>query len=267
MNYIEKFNYRITGKSAGPKLVFLHGLMGFASNWRSIAKAFEQYFEILCYDQRGHGKSFQPESGYGPEDYADDLSKILEELGWDKIVLVGHSMGSRNANHFAFKYPHKVIALVLEDLGPEANPDSILKNRALLNRFPTPFESKKVARAHVTEEFKDQPILGEYLYANLKEKEDGSVDWRFYRKGIEESVLKGRSIDRWSEFEALSVPTLLIRGESSDEFPAEIYESMLKRNTNVEGVVIPDAEHWVHFDQKELFIESLKKFFEKQGLI
>jgi pimeloyl-ACP methyl ester carboxylesterase len=261
MNFIENFNYRITGADSSPKLVFLHGLMGFASNWRSIAKAFEKDFQILCYDQRGHGKSFKPDSNYAPEDYAEDLNKILEDLGWTDIVLVGHSMGARNATSFAYKYGKKLKALVLEDLGPEANLDSIAKNKLLLSRVPTPFNDKKEARSHIEAEFKDNMILGEYLYANLHENEQKQIDWRFSKNAILLSVEQGRSTDRWEQFLALDMPTLLIRGAKSDEFPADIYQSMLNRNPRVKGVEIPGAGHWVHFDSRDQFISVLKDFF------
>ena len=266
MDFIDNFNYRITGNPDAPKLVFLHGLMGFSNNWRSIAREFEKQFHILVYDQRGHGRSFRPDTGYGPEDYAEDLKKILDSLASDKVNLVGHSMGSRNANHFAYKYPNRVESLVLEDLGPEANPESYENNAKLFARVPTPFSDKKQARAHIENEFADDMVLGEYLYANLEQKKDGQIDWRFYKQGIRESVKLGRNKDRWQEFESLAMPTLLIRGELSDEFPAEIYKSMLTRKPEVKGVEIPAARHWVHFDQKELFIAALKEFFEENSI-
>ena len=76
---LSNFNYQILGDSSSTnKLVFLHGLMGFASNWKRIARHFESDFEILIYDQRGHGRSFHPAKGFAPEDYAQDLFEILE---------------------------------------------------------------------------------------------------------------------------------------------------------------------------------------------
>ena len=90
MDFIDNFNYRITGNPDAPKLVFLHGLMGFSNNWRSIAREFEKQFHILVYDQRGHGRSFRPDTGYGPEDYAEDLKKILDSLAWDKVLSLIH---------------------------------------------------------------------------------------------------------------------------------------------------------------------------------
>ena len=92
---------------SGRKWVFLHGLMGYASNWRKVLSGLgtDSYLAI---DQRGHGRSFQPEQGYSAVDYAQDLRKITEELGWNRFVLVGHSMGGRNALAFAHLHPESV---------------------------------------------------------------------------------------------------------------------------------------------------------------
>src|SRR5512135_2152018 len=101
MSYLDNFSYQVLGNEKGAKVVFLHGLMGSGVNWRKIAQSLEADYQVLIFDQRGHGRSFQPSSGYAPEDYANDLALILEELRWEKILLVGHSMGGRNALHFA----------------------------------------------------------------------------------------------------------------------------------------------------------------------
>jgi len=59
-----------------------------------------------------------PQSGYSPADYASDLEAILDELAWDAIHLVGHSMGGRVQFHFAAENPQRVTRLVIEDIGP-----------------------------------------------------------------------------------------------------------------------------------------------------
>ena len=87
-------------------------------NWRRITPHFEQEYQILIFDQRGHGQSFHPPSGYFPKHYAQDLEDILKELGWNHIYLVGHSLGGRNALAFASKFTHRVGKLVVEDIGP-----------------------------------------------------------------------------------------------------------------------------------------------------
>lgn len=259
MNFLENFHCEFSGVSEGPRLVFLHGLMGYAANFRRIAKPFESTHSILMYDQRGHGRSWKPEAGYRPEDYAQDLLQILDALKWETIDLVGHSMGGRNAMAFAANHPSRVKKLVIEDIGPEANPASVRKIEALLAKIPTPFVDKRKAKEFMLNELGD-PALGQYLYSNLIETSPSVFDWQFSKLAILESVRTGRLTDRWDHIEALRCPTLLIRGAKSDEISEETYEKILRTNPKIQGVTIADAGHWVHFDQPLKFIEEIEKF-------
>lgn len=268
MAYLEQFNYQIFGDEHNPKLVFLHGLMGYGKNWGVCVRALQSDFHILCYDQRGHGKSMQPNnSAYRPEDYADDLRQILQDLNWTKIHLVGHSMGGRNAHNFAYRYPEFLHSLVLEDIGPEINLPSIDKIAGIIKKAAGPFASREEAKQHILSSFEDQ-VLAQYLYANLIEKissngESTVYDFQFSRHAIMQSVTLGRSTDRWHEIAELKVPTLLIRGEQSDELSQEDYEKMLALNPLIEPCLIANAKHWVHYDQSKLFIEKLRDFLQK----
>src|SRR6185312_7791676 len=149
MSFLDNFHHQITGNPQGHKLVFLHGVMGSANNWQRIAKAFTSEFHILTFDQRGHGRSFHPASGYSPRDFAQDLKLILEELGWSATTLVGHSMGGRNALEFATHFSQRVKALVSEDIGPDAKHEAIERIARLLELVPTPFASRAEANDFV----------------------------------------------------------------------------------------------------------------------
>src|SRR4051812_14696740 len=113
---LQNFHHQITGKKGGPWLVFLHGLLGSTRNWMNIVPAFEENWQVLNIDQRGHGKSIKRDSGYAPQDFAQDLKEILSELKISEAVLVGHSMGGRNALTFTSLFPQMVKKLVLEDI-------------------------------------------------------------------------------------------------------------------------------------------------------
>ncbi len=271
MSILSKFYHQITGPEDKPKLVFLHGVMGFTANWRRIAKAFEDNYQVLVYDQRGHGRSFQPAIGYAPENYAEDLEGILDELGWSKIALVGHSMGGRVAYHFASQNPQRLTHLVIEDIGPSMNASTGGFVARMLDTVPVPFASKKEAKLWFDHEFplifKDQSNvmgLSAYLYANITENEDKEAVWRFSVPGIRESIAQGRATERWDDLGQLSVPTLLVRGENSKDLPRDLYEKVLAANRHIEGVEIKNSGHWVHSDQPELFIEVVRRFLDGQ---
>jgi pimeloyl-ACP methyl ester carboxylesterase len=274
MSYLNNFNFQVSGLATSPrKLVFLHGLMGYAANWRRIAKAFEGEFQVLVYDQRGHGRSFRPETGYSPGDYAEDLLKIIDELQWPKIDLVGHSMGGRAAFYFASKYPDRLNHLIIEDIGPSDRSTGASLAMQMLDAVPAPFATKRAAKDWFDTEFfkvfADQPRkegLAAYLYANLKEDENQRAVWRFFEPGIRESVEKGRDANLlWNIIASLDVPTLLIRGEHSKDLPRETYDRILRTNSRIKGEEIAGAGHWVHSDQPEKFIETLRDFVFVHG--
>lgn len=267
-SYLSQFNYQITGPESGRRWVFLHGLMGYGMNWRRIVKSLESTERVLVYDQRGHGKSWKPLTGYSPQDFADDLYLITQELGWDRFILVGHSMGARNALQFASQFPEKVEKLVLEDMGPEGNPRALDFYNWLFSAIPAPFASRAEAKEFFFNRFRqlvqgrtgNPETLGAYLYSNFIETEDGKVNWRFSPQVMKDIIQLGRVKEQWKEFKSLSMPTLVIRGESSTELSSETLDLMQSGNDQVSAVVIADAGHWVHSDQPEEFIKVIRQF-------
>ena len=250
----------------GRKWVFLHGLMGSSANWRKILSGLGGD-SFLALDQRGHGRSFQPNTGYRAVDYAEDLYKIVQELGWRTFILVGHSMGGRNALVFADRYPGMVEKLVIEDIGPDPVPGALEYYQNMLGKIPTPFADKAKAKAFFAEEwpllaqsYQNPFVLGQYLYSNLQEDPEGKMDWRFSKNGILSSVSEGRLDDGWGMLKRLTMPTLLIRGENSIELPRDIYVTMLTSNHRVRGVEISNAGHWVHADQSQEFLRNILEF-------
>ncbi|MCB0389801.1 MAG: alpha/beta hydrolase [Bdellovibrionales bacterium] len=267
MPYLDNFNYQILGPTSAPKLVFLHGLMGSGANWRRITPAFEKNYQILLLDQRGHGRSFHPQGPYTPEAYADDLNQILMELNWPTIYLVGHSMGGRNALVFADKYPEKVKKLVIEDIGPHLNWEAGERISKMIQSIPTPFLNRLEAKNYFQGPFLDErgqtesaKVLGQYLYANIAESAQGVQDWRFSKAGVLASIEEGRTHERWKELQNLNIPTLIIRGEFSEELKQEVYEKMLTQNKFIQGRVILGCGHWVHSEKPEEFIKILSNF-------
>lgn len=256
------------------KWVFLHGLMGYGLNWRRIALSMSQNHQVLIFDQRGHGRSFRPSHGFAPSDFAGDLKQIVDELGWDRFYLCGHSMGGRNAVSFASSWPERLEKLVIEDIGPDGRPEAVTYYQALFDSIPTPFPTKLRAKEFFMNEFARSAFgqkhgvtdtLGQYLYSNLSDGllPDGSagpVDWRFSKEAMLDVVRLGRAADQWDQFRKLNLPTLLVRGERSEDLDRSTFERVLLANPLIEGVEVPNAGHWVHYDQPQAFIDELKRF-------
>ncbi len=271
-----KLHYEIKSEgSEKPWIIFLHGLLGSLRNWLTIARSFENKYQILLVDQRGHGKSPKPAAGYAPSDFAGDLKILADDLGITRAILIGHSMGGRNALEFASKYPQMVEKLVLEDIGPGAPkpgapkpgaPTSGLVN--LLKKIPVPFENKRAAKEYLMGTFPDHK-LGTFLYTHITDAPSGSADisessatWDFLMTMVEEIISKGRNNSQWDQIRNLEVPTLIVHGENSEELGESEFRQMLAENKLLQGAEIKGAGHWVHFDKPEEFTQSLKEFLK-----
>ncbi len=270
MPTLNDFFYQTYGPEDGRKWVFVHGLMGAGQNWRKVVAGLEKTERCLVYDQRGHGRSFKPEEGYTPDDYSSDLKFLTDELGWDKFVLVGHSMGGRTAFHFASKFPEKVSHLIIEDIGPEENLKAHEYFENLLGVVPEVFPSREDAKAFFQTEFRQKAYtkdkmeaVANFLYTNIIELMDGKATLRFQRKNIIDTVRWGRSHALWENIARLKMPTLWIRGEHSLELSAENFEKIGAVNPGIERITIPGAGHWVHIDQPQLFYQAICQFVEQ----
>lgn len=270
MNYIEKYHYRLLGNSRHPPLVFLHGLMGFSSNWGRIAQAFANDHYILLFDQRGHGRSQKPPTRYKISDYSEDLFKIISELQWSSVIIVGHSMGGKVALHFASSYSHLVKALIIEDTPMGLSTKNLTWFESLFKFIPTPFASRKEAHDFFKNEFQQKLLLnqdnlqlGEFLMANLAENEAGFLDWRFSKSAILETVAHMNKKNYWQEWKNLRVPTLALRGAHSVDLDESCWLKMQALNPSIQFKEILNSGHLIHFDQPDLFIKAIKDFLQK----
>ncbi len=271
-SFLSQFHYSVVGNPENPKkIVFVHGLMAFAANWRKIASRLENDFCCLIYDQRGHGRSFKPETGYSTKDFAMDLNKITSELGWSEFHLVGHSMGGRNAMVFAHLFPEKVKTLTIEDMGPDPNETALGYYQRMLEVIPTPFLNKGEQKDFFENDFakkfpakEPMNVLSTFLQANLEEKmtppHQGLIDWKFSKKAIYEIVELGNNQDHWLEVSSFKMPVLLIHGEKSHVLSHETFQKMQLVNPNIKGVEILGVGHWVHYEKSDEFAQALKDF-------
>ncbi len=267
--YLDNFNFSILGTNVNSRIVFVHGLMAFSANWRKIASRLDNEFQCLIFDQRGHGKSFKPSSGYSPEIFAEDLNKITDELRWDNFHLVGHSMGARNSMVFANLYPKKVRTLTLEDMGASGDPRVTGYYEKMLSAVPTPFADREAVKQFFANHFQDvfkakesAEVLALFLQANIEEKEGGYYDWKFSKDAVFEIAKEGNARDFWNEVKNFKMPTLLIHGQNSHMLNVETYNKMLQLNSNISGVQFAGAGHWVHYEKYEEFTTVLRNFIK-----
>ena len=101
----------------GRGLLLLHGLASSSHIFDLVAPLLVPEFHVVAYDQRGHGESSKPSSGYGFDHMAADAAAVIRELRLDRPVALGHSWGANVALELGVREPEVVSGLILLDGG------------------------------------------------------------------------------------------------------------------------------------------------------
>ena len=111
------------GNEGAPPVLLVHGIRDLAWSLDVIAQPLARSHHVLALDLRGHGDS-ENTGSYTQPLYVADLHRIVEVLGLEDIVLVGHSLGGQVVCRYAALFPENVSRVVsIEGLGPPTWPD------------------------------------------------------------------------------------------------------------------------------------------------
>ena len=108
-------SYSITANAGKPRIALVHSLAMDGDFWRPVVERLNGTAEVLVYDCRGHGASDKPPGPYTIDLFADDLSDLLDAVGWKTAIVAGASMGGSVALGFAARHPSRLSALGLFD--------------------------------------------------------------------------------------------------------------------------------------------------------
>ena len=245
-----------------PTLVFIHGVAGSSSAWLPYEKVFQNKYNVLMYDIRGHGKSkkFPNYSDYEIKNFVGDLHDLVSYLNIEKFILISNSFASLIALEYVKSYRETVIGNVFtspEIYLPETHSAKIIMPilkiiTGIINFLP--FNPKP--RGHVD-------------YS----KHLGSTDWDFKRNlaDMRNTGLRAHFFTLRQSFalgveydlEKINVPTLIIHGEKDTMVPIKNAILMSEKIKDSKFVSIKSIDHnTVHNASKEMS-EAIESFIEK----
>ncbi|MBP0606178.1 alpha/beta hydrolase [Burkholderia cenocepacia] len=204
---IEANGTRIHVTQAGqgdPALVFLHYYGGSSRTWQRVTDLLSSRYRTVATDHRGWGKSDAPADGYGIADLAADAEGVIETLGLQRYVLVGHSMGGKVAQFIASRRPNGLQGLVLVAPSPPSPMLLSAEERATLTGAYQSRESVEFVIDHVlTAKPLDTACREMVIEDSLKAAPQAKAAWPevAMREDISAAVT---SID---------VPTIVLSGE------------------------------------------------------
>lgn len=235
---IQSNGIRIHVRDAGtgePALVFLHYWGGSSRTWRRVTDALSERYRTIAYDQRGWGESDAPSDGYTIGDLADDAQGVLDALGLQHYVLIGHSMGGKVVQCLAARRPQGLAAAVLVAPSP---PEPMALTDEERVRMASAYDSSEAVEGvldHVLTAQRLEPELrAQVLADSLRGAPQAKAAWPkvAMREDISVAV---RAID---------VPVLVIAGEHDRvDSPATLRKALLPHIAQARMEVIPGIGH------------------------
>ena len=257
------------GPSAdAPVLVCVHGLSRQGRDFDALARAMSSRYRVICPDVAGRGRSdwLRQPGGYAIPAYVSDMIALLARLDVEQVDWVGTSMGGLiglgvASLRGAEGRPGFIRRLVLNDVGPAIRFEALQRIGGYLGkvqRFASLAEGAAYLRT-ISEGFGPHSdaewlALSEPLFL-----QDGD-GWRLrYDPAIAvpfgavtpELAAVGEAA-LWAAYDALTCPTLLIRGADSDLLSAETARAMTQRGPGARLVELPGVGHaptLIHDDQ------------------
>ncbi|HET9919221.1 MAG TPA: alpha/beta hydrolase [Ktedonobacteraceae bacterium] len=263
----------------GRPIIFIHGITANAYFFQAFADELATDHCVIAYDLRGRGDSDKPEEGYGIPIHVQDLAELIDELGLERPVVVGHSLGAMIALYFAAHYPDKLSKLVLIDAGAELPWKSVDEQPAWLTASFSRLGVSVPSFDEYIRRLKAAPFLGpywneyvdSYFEHDVFHNSDGSVVSKCYREGILEDGYRLFENHPEEQWQYVNVPTLLLRagqGLFSDDDQLLPLESALAIQRNIKNCRFSDFPTLNHYTvvlaADSVLLQRVRHFVEEE---
>jgi pimeloyl-ACP methyl ester carboxylesterase len=233
---------------AGAPLLLTHGMAAHTHWWDGVAPHWAGLFHVAALDFRGHGDSDWLASGetYVSSRWVEDIETARAALGWDRFILVGHSMGARIALDYAERHGDRLRGVCAIDFLPEfyaSRERKFSKTRAR----PQPVYEDEAA---MLAKFRLQPPgtlldegglreLGRHGVRRTPLGWSWKFDWRSF------SFPYGPV---WPQLPGIRADALIVRGEHSTVMRREAFDKVVAGLPNGRGVEVAGAHHHIPLD-------------------
>ncbi len=233
-------------------MVLVHGLMGRGTTWSRQLPWLTQLGEVFTYDAPWHrGRGVHDAFPISTERFVADLGDAVAALD-RPALMVGHSMGALHSWCLAAARPELVAAVVIEDMAPDFRGRTTGPWEPWLHALPAEFATAQ----QVYDEF--GPVAGQYF---LEAFDRVATGWRLHgdpQRWIEIAAEWGTR-DYWSQWHAVSAPTLLIEAGNSVTPPGQM-ATMAETGVQATHLHVPGAGHLVHDDAPGKYQDAVQAF-------
>lgn len=252
------------GGRGSPPVVFLHGGALTARTWDAVCLLLRDEYHCIAFDQRGHGDSeWSPSCDYDIDDHLRDLTLLVDELGLERFVLVGQSLGGINALRYASRHSRRVRALVVIDVTPFVRRTPNVERVFEFMLAPPEADSvdEFVERAVYFNPRRDPRLLRKSLMHNLRTLPDGRWTWKYDRRHLSPErfdAMITRFNEVSDELQTIACPTLIVRG--SEGVISSDAARLAGRLEAAYVVTIDEAGHNVQGDNPAALVGAMRSF-------
>lgn len=248
----------------GQPFLILHGVLGISDNWVSFGKRIaHKGYRVIIPDQRNHGHS-PHHHVFNYYALVDDLVELLEKLGIEKPVILGHSMGGKVAMRFSLENPGITQKLIIVDTSLRTYTRFRYHRNyieAMLSVDFNTVKSRTEVEALLSNKIEVERVR-QFLLKNLYWRDKHYLGWRPNLKAIWENIES--MYDGVFYSTTFKGDTIFIRGGRSDYILEDDWLSILKNFPNATLKTIENGSHWVHADEPELFWSMIEEFLDRK---
>jgi pimeloyl-ACP methyl ester carboxylesterase len=249
-----------TQRPGAATVLCLHGLTRNSRDFEDLAPHLQHHYRVIVPDLRGRGLSARDPNpqNYQPAIYIQDIVALLDSLNAARVTVIGTSLGGLLAMMLGVGHRSRIAGIVLNDIGPEADPAGIERIKGYAGRLPPPKDwSDAIAQT--------KSMFGD-AWPNLTAERWSTIT----RRGFREDASGALSVDAdpkigemlraapaatanlWPFWTALrGIPMLAIRGERSDILSAATFARMKAENPDLEQLEVAQRGHVPLLDEPE----------------
>jgi 2-(acetamidomethylene)succinate hydrolase len=247
---------------SGPLMLFFHGITANSAVFTPLMAAFSDRFTTIAVDQRGHGLSDKPEQGYEADDFAEDIASLIRTLDRGPALIVGHSLGSRNAVTAAARYPDLVQSVVAIDFTPYIETEVFDALESRVNAGDQLFPDLATVERYLAARYPNIPadairIRAESGYRAV----DGGLRPLASPSAMAQTA-KGLRADLTPAYKAVTRPVLVMRGENSKLVSPEALAKTRKLRPDLPVAIIPGADHYVNEVSPQATLQAIEDFVD-----
>jgi pimeloyl-ACP methyl ester carboxylesterase len=239
------------GAAGAPPLILWHGLARTSRDFDDLAAALADTYHIVCPDTIGRGLSQwspAPDEEYCLAFYAKLAHSLVEQLGFERVRWVGTSMGGAiGIRAAASTLRGRISHLVLNDIGAEPAYAAIERIKSYAGN-PAQFDTVTQFEDYLRTVYKPYGWQSDAQWRRMAESSvrrlpNGQITPHYDPAMVRQFTVHPVDYELWDAFDTLDMPTLLLRGETSDLVSVQTAQAMTERGPKARLTVIPGCGH------------------------